>query len=497
MKNSRYSDRYFEHHFSSSDLERKTAKGGVVLITAQFLRFFIQVISTVILARIISPEGFGLFGMVLVVVTFVNTLKNAGLSEATIQRKEITVPEVSNIFWINLLICTFFGLFVLGVSPLISSFFDQPELLILCMSMSIPLVLQGVSIQYRALITRSFEFKSLACVDVFSQLIGTIFAIVSALNGLGYWALVVQVLTSAGVEMAMLILITRWLPQRYDTRVSVRPFLSYGFNLAGANLLNYTARSVDNIIIGRTSSAYDLGVYIKAYQLLLMPVAQINNPATKVALPYLSRYQADSSAFREAYKNCLFAISFLTIPIIGFMSVASNEIILVVLGPKWVDAVLVFQVLLPAVFVTATNVATGWVYQSLGTTRRQLLWTLFATPFMVFAMLFAARWGMLGVAVSVSLSMFLLRPFGIMYCFRGTPLGLADFYKTILSPTLMAFLASFFVIYTENIVLNVGPPLFLLILKLLIYVLFFCLLELIMYRGCNFSKIKKFWRIVR
>ena len=98
MNNSRYSDRYFKCHVSSNDLERKTAKGGVVLIAAQFLRFIIQVISTVVLARIISPEGFGLFGMVLVVVNFANTLKNAGLSEATIQRKEITVSEVSNIF---------------------------------------------------------------------------------------------------------------------------------------------------------------------------------------------------------------------------------------------------------------------------------------------------------------------------------------------------------------------------------------------------------------
>lgn len=498
MSKTRYSDRYFEHNFSSNELGSKTAKGGVVMLVSQFFRFALQLVSTVILARIIPPEGFGLFGMVLVVVNFANTLKDMGLAQATIQREVITEAEVSNLFWFNFIISCSFGLVIITISPAIAEFFGQSELILLCMIMSVPLILQAVGIQHRALIARSFDFRSLALIDISSQLLGVLCAIAAAILGLGYWALAIQIVVSSGGELVIVLLLTRWFPRWYDTTISIKSYLSYGLNLAGANFLNYAARSTDNIIIGRISTAHDLGVYTKAYQLLLMPMAQINGPATKVALPYLSRFQSDPKAFRKAYINCLFAISFMTIPIVGFMFIASHDIIITVLGMQWTGAVIVFQILMPAVFVSATNVATGWVYQSLGTTNRQLLWTLYSTPIMILCMLLATRWGMLGVAFGVSLSMFLLRPFGIIYCFKGTPLRVGDFYRTILPPSMMALLASTLLMIVNDVITYHGvSPIIMLMLKLFIYVLIFCLLESIIFRGRNFLKVMVFWRLLK
>lgn len=400
-------------------------------MSGQGLRFLLQLGSTMVLARLLTPDDFGLIGMVMVVISFVNMFKDLGLSQATIQRSNITREEVSNLFWVNLAVTVLLALCVALCAPVIASFYGREELAPLTVALALVIILQGVSLQHRALITRKMEFLKLTLIETGAMLAGVLVAIAIASYGFSYWALVAQVSAAAIVSSIGFFLFCRWLPSKPSLSVSIRPYLTYGGNLAGFNLLNFFSRNADNIMIGYAWGAGALGIYTKAYGLLLLPLQQVNDPMTKVMVPVLSRLQDNPKEYRNYYLKAVGYTIALTFPIVGLFLASSHFIVLILLGHNWLDAVPVFQALVPAAFISALNVTTGWVYLSRGTTGRQLKWTLFAAPLHVLAMLSGLRWGAVGVAWGVSLSFCMVRIPYLIYTYKGTPLILADILKLI------------------------------------------------------------------
>lgn len=428
---SRLSDRYFSADTNSSSLGSKTARGGIVTMSGQGFRIVLQLGSTMVLARLLTPDDFGLIGMVMIVVSFLNMFKDFGLSQATIQRSEITREEVSNLFWVNIAVTVFLTLCVALCAPLVASFYGRAELASLTVVLASFMILQGAGLQHRALITRKMEFMKLAVVETGAMLVGVIVAVSLAYYGFSYWALVGQVGAVSLVSLIGFLVLCRWLPSRPSASVSIRPYLKYGGNLAGFNLLNFFSRNADNIMIGYAWGGGPLGIYTKAYGLLMLPLQQINAPMTKVMLPVLSRLQGNSQEYRSYYLKAVAYIIALTFPIVGLFLASSNFIVLIFLGEGWMEAVLIFQALVPAAFISALNVTTGWVYLSRGTTDRQLKWTLFAAPLHVLAMFLGLRWGAVGVAWGVSFSFCVVRIPYLIYTYKGTPLVLADVLKLI------------------------------------------------------------------
>ncbi len=426
-----HSDKYFDSSSPSQDLGKRTAHGGIVTMSGQGLRFVIQLCSTMVLARLLTPDDFGLMGMVMIVVGFLNMFKDIGLSQASIQRLEITREEVSNLFWVNIAVTVFLAWCVALCAPMIASFYGREELASLTVVLASFVILEGAGLQHRALINRKMEFIKLAVVETGAMFVGVIVAIVLACYGFSYWALVGQVGAIALVSLVGILVSCRWLPSRPSASVSIRPYLKYGGNLAGFNLLNFFSRNADNLMIGYAWGGGALGIYTKAYGLLAMPLQQINGPMTKVMLPVLSLLQGDSQRYRSYYLKAVGYIIALTFPIVGFFWASSDFIVLILLGESWMGAVPVFQALVPAAFISALNVTTGWVYQSRGTTDRQLKWTLFAAPLHVFAMFLGLKWGAVGVAWGVSFSFCVIRVPYYIYTYKRTPLLLADILKLI------------------------------------------------------------------
>ena len=312
------SDYYFDDDSLPEDLERKTASGGVVTMSGQGMRFVLQLGSTMALARLLTPDDFGLIGMVMVVVSFLNMFKDFGLSEATIQRSEITREEVSNLFWVNIAVTLFLTLCVCLCAPMVATFYGREELASLTVVLASFMILQGAGLQHRALITRKMEFMKLAVVETGAMLVGVIVAVVLACYGFSYWALAGQVGAVALVSLIGFLVFCRWLPSKPSASVSIRPYLKYGGNLAGFNLVNFFSRNADKIMIGYAWGSGALGIYTKAYGLLMLPLQQINAPMTKVMLPVLSRLQGNPQEYRGYYLKAVGYIIALTFPIVGF-----------------------------------------------------------------------------------------------------------------------------------------------------------------------------------
>jgi O-antigen/teichoic acid export membrane protein len=204
-------------------------------------------------------------------------------------------------------------------------------------------------------------------------------------------------------------------------------------------------------LVGRVLGAAVLGLYAKAYQLLLLPIQQINVPLTRVAVPALCRLQNDPAQYRDFYKKAVLMIAALGMPLVAFLFVSAHKTIPLLLGPQWTDAVSLFRILAPAAFFGTFNVATGWVYLSLGQTDRMFRWGIFTSAVTVAAFFVGVRWGAPGVAAAFSVVFcgLTMGPPSIAYCFRRSPLRPADLWSALWRPAAAALSAGLLLFAVE------------------------------------------------
>lgn len=455
-------DQYLSLGPVTDDLRARSVRGGAVTMVAQALRFILQIGSLAVLGRLLAPDDFGLLAMVLSVTALAERFKDLGLAMATVQRPEITHDQVSTLFWINIAFGVLVSLIVASLAPLITWFFDRPELFNITLVLAATFALAGVGVQHLALLRRQMRFNAVAIVQVMALTIAVLAAIIAAWRGAGYWALVVQTLVTAGATSIGAWIACAWRPGRPVRRSGARDLLAFGTHLSASNILSYLVRNLDNILIGRSWGADALGLYSKAYQLLLLPIAQFNSPITNVAIPTLSRLQDDPARFRLFYRYGLLILTSIGMPVVALLFAAADSAVLTVLGNQWVDAPEIFRWLAPAAFVGTFNVASGWVFIALGHTDRHFRWSLISTPIVCTAFAIGLPYGPVGVAAGLSIAMVALRPFGLAYCYRGTFVTMGDFLRAIWRPTIASAVACGATLSVQPLV-TVPPPVMLIL----------------------------------
>ena len=351
----------FESDQLSQDLARKSVQGGLWTLFVQGVRFVTNLVRTVILARLLTPDDFGLVAMVVVFVDFAQMLKEAGLSMATIQRDKITYEQISTLFWINLFISLFLGALIFFSAPLISRFYDRPELTAVTAVLSLTVVISGIVIQYHALFRRHMMFGTIAFIQIVTQILTIGATVLLALLGFRYWSLVWGAIVSVTVSTMLTFYFCPWLPGRMRRRSKIRDMLRFGGHLITARIIQYLVRNLDNVLLGVAWGAGTVGFYSKAYGLLMLPINQLYSPISTVAVPTLSRVSQDISQFRRYYCKGLRYVTFFSVPLVVFSFIAAQDIVLLVLGDQWRACIRLFQALAPAALLGPIGFASGWV----------------------------------------------------------------------------------------------------------------------------------------
>jgi O-antigen/teichoic acid export membrane protein len=439
-------EKYFNTEHLKVDLKKRSVRGGVVTMVAQVSKFVLQMGSTVVLARLLVPEDYGLIGMVTVVIGFAGLFKDLGLSTATIQKSEINHKQVSSLFWINLVISCTTGLIVAGLAPVIAWFYKEPRLTWITLALASSFLFGGLTVQHQALLQRQMNFTNLAKIEIISMLVGVMTAIISAWYGLGYWALVLMQIASSVANLVGVWVACSWRPGAPLLHSGIRSMLAFGGNMTGFNVVNYFSRNLDNVLIGQYWGPQELGLYAQAYKLLLLPINQINSPITSVALPALSSLQSEPEKYRRYYYKAILLITTVGMPIVGFMFVSADKIILLILGEQWLGAVPIFRFLMPAAFMGTFNVATGWAYTSLGRSDRQFHAGIVTSTINILIFIVSIQWGAIGVAAAYGLSRPILVLPLLIHCYSQTPLTLKELLITLSKPALASIGAAFLII---------------------------------------------------
>jgi PST family polysaccharide transporter len=208
--------------------------------------------------------------------------------------------------------------------------------------------------------------------------------------------------------------------------------LSYGGNLTGFNVMTFFSRNLDNALIGRFWGAHQLGVYSRAYQMLLMPMQQINAPLAAVAVPALSRLADSPERYRAAYLNILEKIVMVTMPAGAFMIACSNSLVLFLLGPRWHETGRIFMLLGIAAIIQPVTKTAWWLFSTQGRTRDLFHWGLIGGAIAILSIVAGLPWGATGVAASYAISdLCIATPLLFWYVGRKGPIRAADFYRTI------------------------------------------------------------------
>jgi PST family polysaccharide transporter len=253
-----------------------------------------------------------------------------------------------------------------------------------------------------------------------------------AWRGVGYWALVGGHLTTSFIYMVGIWAVCRWRPGRPARASGVRPLLRFGGNLTGFGVVNFFARNLDNMVIGRVWGSQQLGLYTKAYQLLTLPIDQINSPITTVAVPALSRLNDSPERYRRAYLRMIEKIAVLTMPGIALLIATADWVVLVILGPQWTEAGHIFAALGVAALIQPIANTTGWLFISQGRTHDMFRYGVVASTVIVAAILAGLPWGALGVAtVYAVVWVTIVTPLLFYWVGRRGPVRPRDFYVTV------------------------------------------------------------------
>lgn len=435
-------ENHFRTDYLKADLRRRTIRGGAATLISQGCKFLLQLASVVALARLLRPEDYGLFAVVFAAVSFFALFKELGLPTATVQSAEINHAQVSTLFWINVAAGCTLALVTATVAPVVGWLYGEPRLVWATVALGGGFVFVGLSGQHRALLRRQMRFVALATVDIISFGAGLAVAVVAAFYGARYWALVLMQLTMGACEALGLWLACDWRPSLPRRRTGVRRMLAFGSHLTGYDIISYLTRNADNLLIGWYWGARSLGLYDKAYQLLLLPTMQIAMPVGSIAIPVLSRLQDEPRRYREYFERCILLTAACGMPLVAFLFVMADVAIPFVLGAQWEASIPLFRALAPAAFLGTLNSGMGWAMVSLGRTRRQFKWSIAVTALTLASFLVGVRWGAIGVAIAFSACRVLTQMPTVVYCCKDSPLRWTRVLEAISRPALAAIVAA-------------------------------------------------------
>ena len=426
-----------------ADLKGRSVRGGLLNLTSQGAQFLIQSIATVVLARLLTPADFGLVAMVATITALGQAFADLGLSEATIQRKEISHDQVSVLFWINVAIGLGLMLMTAALAPVLARFYRDPRLVNITLLLSLTFLIGGLRVQPDALLKRQMRFSSLAVRDVASYALAVPVAIAMAWRGASYWALVALPLTLNLTQMSLSWLMVKWRPGLPRRDAQVGSMIAFGGNVAASYFIITVSRSADNVLIGWYWGAGPLGLYSRAYNLLMLPVRQLSAPAAGVAIPAFSRIQSDPERFARYYLRAVNLIMWISAPIFGFLFVAAQPVIVLLLGNQWREAAPVFQILAISALGQLLLESTIWLLVSRGQSQHLLRLLLMICPIMVGSYAIGLPFGIKGVALSGSLVLLTILPWMLKFTFRGTNLTLQGVGRAVLYPIALCLVGVF------------------------------------------------------
>lgn len=387
------------------DLKKKTLKGLLYLGVGKGAGRFISFASTLILARLLNPQDYGLMALVMVVVGFFQFFNEIGLGSALRQRTEITPEQLDGSFTLSLLISVTLFSLVYAASPWIAAYYEHPELLSVLRLVALSFIIGAGSTVSDALLARAMLFKHVASVEFVTILVQSALTLILAWLDYGVWALAWGFVAGQALRASLIVFLARWRPRKLGEMRAASELMRFGLSVTYSRLTWFVYSNGQTAIIGKTLNAQAVGVYAMAESLANLLTGQITSMVISVASPLFAKLQHDMKRLNNVLLRMTKGIALINFPIVIGMACTATELVPVVLGPQWMEAILPLQVLcilslLKAVdpLLTQALISTGQV----GITARYTSLCAITIPSSVY--LGSVIGGLNGVAIGIAVA---------------------------------------------------------------------------------------------
>jgi PST family polysaccharide transporter len=347
---------------AQADLAKLARRGMNWSLALLVGRYLLSMGSTALLARLLAPADYGLLAMVAAITALAQAGSDFGLSWATVQRAELSRNQVDALLTVN----TAFGLFLVAAcvlsAPYVAAFYHSPELKRIMVAASITLFLSSLAVQPTALMRRQMKVKELSLCSLWALLASSLAAIVLAWLGFGYWALVVQLVLQQGVTTALSFPMSGYFPRVPRSFLNLSSLVTFGGYSAAYGMVNYFARNLDNVLVGRFCGASALGYYSRAYFLMTLPSMIVMSVFAGVLIPVMAALRSNPRHMEEAYIRALRLMTILGCTFAVGLAAAAPELVEFVYGPKWRAVVPILLWLSVAGILQPIQNTAQWLY---------------------------------------------------------------------------------------------------------------------------------------
>ena len=453
-----------EHDPEYGQVREASVRGAGVGAVALVAKAILRIGSIVVLARLLAPADFGLVAMAGTVLNLFLIVADLGLLMASIQRRDLSEDEVSTLFWVNVGGGIILAGLTIASAPLLVLIFDDPRLIGAAAALSLTLIAVGIASQHEAIIRRRMNYSFLHKAGVISQTVGITGALVSAVAGLGYWALIVQQVAVQVTRTVLLWTCTRWKPRRPRRGVDVLPLLTYGSRLVPAHLLAHLARTFGEIIVGAGAGAAQLGLFRRAHGIATL-VEEVKQPLKPIVPASLSRLQDNAQDFSRFYLRAVSLSSLAGCGLVGWVTAEAPTAVSLVFGDQWLPAIPLIRWLAPAGIAIAIGSATEWLLMPLGEMKRLLSLRALRLGAIVTGVLVGWHWGVPGVAAGYSIAACTSLTLELFGATARTTISVRHLTGVVSRPILAAACAGY-VVYSISTVASVAT----FVLEFLLYV---------------------------
>ena len=424
-------DRYFGENKAYAGLGRASVRGGMILVAGRGVNVLVQLASTILLARILSPHDFGLVAMVTALVMFAPILVDLGTTDASVQKAHITHQEISALFWLNVTIGTLLTILFAASSGLIGSFFGEPSLNGIALILSLTFVMTALPVQHYALMRRAMEFRRIAIIDLSANLISSIVSVTLALMGWGYWALVAKPILQVALTAFGAWLSCPWLPGRPHVSSETKELVGFGLGVTGFTVMDTLSRSADRIALGYFNGAGSLGYFQNAYLLYMNMLNIVTEPLHNIGVSSLTKLRDNMAELKRSWSAALSSMTFFCAPAFAVLAVTGQDFAVLLLGQKWAPAGPLLCVFAIRGIANCVERTMGWLHVVAGRADRWSRWGVFSAVFHLLALAAGLPFGAMGVAVAYTVAMFCLFVPALVYA--GQPIGIGV--RDVLSAT--------------------------------------------------------------
>ena len=329
----------------TEDLKGKTQRGLIWSVIDNFSSQGVQFVFTIIVARILSPEIYGIVAMPMIFLTISNCFIDSGFANALIRKPQLKEEDLSTAFYFNIVVGIFFYLLLFFTSPFIASFYNEPVLVNLLRVSALALLLNPLCTVQQALLTRTIDFKRQTKITLTGTIISGIVAACMAYKGYGVWALVFQQVITYIIRTLLLWTTSKWHPRKGWSNESFRYLWGYGSKILASGLLNETYKNLSPLIIGKFYTAADLGNYTRALHYSNLPSKNITSILQRVTFPVLSSIQEDDERLCRNYRKIIRMSAFVIFPTMMIFAGLAKPLIVLMLTEKWLGCVIYLEIL--------------------------------------------------------------------------------------------------------------------------------------------------------